>query len=120
MDFHPRKDTPGVFQIDGNLGGGGGRGGDAPAESRRGDRPPAGGAAGVRRDGAVTGLRARGAVTVDLVWRQGRLVSARLRPDRDGALTVRCALPFTVGKQRGRLRGAGRCRDLDGEGGPVL
>ena len=99
MDFHPRKDTSGVFQIDGNLGGAA-----AIAEMLLQSHaeeivllpavPP------TWRDGAVTGLRARGAVTVDLVWRQGRLVSARLRPDRDGALTVRCALPFTVGKQR--------------------
>ncbi len=106
MDFHPRKDTPGVFQIDGNLGGAA-----AIAEMLLQSHaeeivllpavPP------TWRDGAVTGLRARGAVTVDLVWRQGRLVSARLRPDRDGALTVRCALPFTVGKQRSRSEAQG-------------
>ncbi|MBL9191089.1 MAG: glycoside hydrolase family 95 protein [Opitutaceae bacterium] len=106
MDFHPRKDTPGVFQIDGNLGGAA-----AIAEMLLQSHaeeivllpavPPK------WRDGAVTGLRARGAVAVDLVWRQGRLVSARLRPDRDGALTVRCALPFTVGKQRSRAEAHG-------------
>ena len=41
------------------------------------------------RDGAVTGLRARGAVEVDLAWSDGRLERATLRPGRDGPITVR-------------------------------
>jgi alpha-L-fucosidase 2 len=40
-------------------------------------------------DGAVTGLRARGAVLVDFAWRGGRLDHATLRPGQDGLLTVR-------------------------------
>jgi alpha-L-fucosidase 2 len=40
-------------------------------------------------EGAVTGLRARGAVLVDLAWRGGRLTMATLRPARAGRITVR-------------------------------
>lgn len=40
------------------------------------------------RAGSVRGLRARGGVTVDIEWRDGKLVRARLTPDR--------ALPVTV------------------------
>lgn len=39
--------------------------------------------------GAVSGLRARGGVTVDLLWRNGALVEARLTADRDGTHRVR-------------------------------
>lgn len=39
--------------------------------------------------GAVQGARARGAVTVDMAWDQGRLATARLTPAFDGALRVR-------------------------------
>jgi alpha-L-fucosidase 2 len=40
-------------------------------------------------DGSVTGLRARGGVTVDLVWKHSTLEHASLTADRDGAYTVR-------------------------------
>jgi len=39
--------------------------------------------------GAVKGLRARGGVTVDLTWRDGRLTAACLTADRPGAYRVR-------------------------------
>jgi alpha-L-fucosidase 2 len=39
--------------------------------------------------GEVRGLRARGGVTVDLVWSGGRLTSARLRPMASGKCKVR-------------------------------
>ncbi|MBM4149327.1 MAG: glycoside hydrolase family 95 protein [Lentisphaerae bacterium] len=39
--------------------------------------------------GAVTGLRARGGVTVDLAWQDGRLTSAVLTADRTGNYRVR-------------------------------
>jgi len=38
--------------------------------------------------GSVRGLRARGAVEVDLAWSAGQLTEARLRPQRDGRLDV--------------------------------
>lgn len=40
-------------------------------------------------DGSVRGLRARGAVTVDVSWRAGSLTGARLVADRDRSVTVR-------------------------------
>ena len=88
--FHP------PFQIDGNFGGAAGI-----AEMLLQSHPDTGtpGAEPVIRllpalpsawpEGAVKGLRARGAVTVDLMWKDGNLTSARLLPSLDGALKVR-------------------------------
>ena len=39
--------------------------------------------------GSVRGLRARGAVEVDLAWEGGRATEARLRPDIDGEHVIR-------------------------------
>lgn len=43
-------------------------------------------------DGSVTGLRARGGVTVDIEWRGGSAVALALAADRTGPVTVRCPL----------------------------
>jgi alpha-L-fucosidase 2 len=40
-------------------------------------------------EGEVKGLLARGALTVDLKWKDGKLASARLMPTKDGTATVR-------------------------------
>ncbi|MBM7789528.1 glycoside hydrolase family 95 protein [Tenggerimyces flavus] len=51
------------------------------------------------QNGTVQGLRARGDVTVDLTWRDGRLVDATLHTGRAGTYTARNALftrPFTM------------------------
>ena len=39
--------------------------------------------------GEVTGLRARGAVAVDITWQGGKAIEARLRPDVDGEQVIR-------------------------------
>ena len=90
--FHP------PFQIDGNFGGAAGI-----AEMLLQSHPDNGepGADPVIRllpampsawpTGKVQGLRARGAVTVAMIWKDGALVSARLTPDKDGTLTIRHA-----------------------------
>jgi alpha-L-fucosidase 2 len=90
--FHP------PFQIDGNFGGAAGI-----AEMLLQSHPDSGvpGAEPVIRllpalpsawpEGEVKGLRARGAVTVDVRWKDSNIVSARLAPEKDGTLTIRHA-----------------------------
>ncbi|MBO9598258.1 MAG: glycoside hydrolase family 95 protein, partial [Cohnella sp.] len=47
-------------------------------------------------EGEVSGLRARGAVTVDIAWKEGRLVRAKLKPDREGGFRFRCGVPISA------------------------
>ena len=62
--------------------------GPAPVEVREAWRCPVSVEA-LLSDGRVRGLRARGAVTVDLAWRGGRLVTAALTSAVGGATRVR-------------------------------
>ncbi len=90
--FHP------PFQIDGNFGGAAGI-----AEMLLQSHPDSGvpSAEPVIRllpalpsawpEGEVKGLRARGAVTVDVRWKNGKIISARLTPQLDGMLMIRHA-----------------------------
>jgi len=46
--------------------------------------------------GEVTGLRARGAVTVDIAWKEGRLLQAILKPERDSGFRLRYDIPISA------------------------
>ncbi|WP_425568241.1 glycosyl hydrolase family 95 catalytic domain-containing protein [Nonomuraea rubra] len=50
------------------------------------------------RDGSVTGLRARGDVTVDAAWKDGAADTITVRPGRTGTIKVRS--PFIAGRYR--------------------
>lgn len=86
FDTHPANDGP-IFQIDGNLG--------ATAaivemlmqshDNRLRILPALPSA---WRDGSVTGVRARGGVAVDIVWRGGVAQRVTLRPERDVTLEI--------------------------------
>ena len=104
MDFHPRKDTPGAFQIDGNLGGTAAIA-EMLLQSHRGELELLPTLPAAWASGAVTGLRARGGYTVDVVWREGRLVSGVITADHEGRCTIRTAHPFTVAGERSRPDG---------------
>ena len=84
-----------IFQIDGNLGAVAGIA-EALLQSHTGiihllpALPPQ------WPEGEANGMCARGNVTVDMAWRDGRLTIARLRPRKDGPLQVRAEVPLTV------------------------
>jgi alpha-L-fucosidase 2 len=99
FDAHP------PFQIDGNFGGTAGMAELLLQSHVRADRSAIETAAAIPAgayelellpalpaawpEGSITGLRARGGVTVDLTWSGGQLTSARLLSPRDIAIPVR-------------------------------
>ena len=50
--------------------------------------------------GSVTGLRARGAVRVDIVWADGKATEISVTPDRDGELDIRSSMFGAAGRMR--------------------
>ncbi|KQS04711.1 hypothetical protein ASG11_11000 [Sphingomonas sp. Leaf357] len=86
FDTHPADDGP-IFQIDGNLG--------ATAaivemlmQSHDGRLRILPALPGAWPDGSITGIRARGGVAVDIVWRGGLARRVLLRPERDATFAI--------------------------------
>ncbi|MFA3843661.1 glycoside hydrolase family 95 protein [Streptomyces aureus] len=111
LGLHP----PGIFQIDGNFG--------ATAaiaemllQSHNGLLRLLPALPAAWPDGSVTGLRARGGLRVDLVWRGGLLSEAVLYADREADADVEVLLPDGTP----RMTLDGDARHVQGRPGPGL
>lgn len=89
FDAHP------PFQIDGNFGGTSGMT-EMLLQSHLDELHLLPALPGAWSQGSVTGLKARGAFTVNIQWKDGRLGQAVVRSQKGGACVIRTADPVSV------------------------
>jgi alpha-L-fucosidase 2 len=102
LDTHPAGKGKSVFQIDGNFGATAAMA-EMLLQSHAGFIEFLPALPTAWPQGEVKGLRARGALEVDLQWQGGRAVSANLRADSAGSFTLRAP----AGQRIDRILGEG-------------
>ncbi len=101
FDLHP----PGIFQIDGNFGATAGIA-EMLVQSREGEVELLPALPAAWKDGDVTGLRARGGLTVDVTWHEGRVRAATFHAAKDYSFQV--AMPGQKNRSVNLRAGEGR------------
>jgi len=106
FDAHP------PFQIDGNFGGAAGMA-EMLLQSQDGDLHLLPALPDAWASGSVSGLVARGGFVVDMSWKGGRLVWARVLSRLGGRVVIRSSTPLIMNELRSKKEGKGYVLELD-------